>query len=44
MDKNIFENIADTYYDEQDQLIDNFDPYDWIQDSYDFLKSINEVD
>lgn len=36
-------NLEETYYEDQSQLIDNYDPYDWIKASYYCLKAIDEV-
>lgn len=44
MTKNVFENIINEYLDDFEQLINNYDPYDDILDSYGFLKVIGEVD
>lgn len=43
MNKNKFENIAIGYLEDQEQLIDNHDPYDEIKWSYYTLRAIGEV-
>jgi len=40
----MFENIEETYYEDQSQLIDNHDPYDEIKWSYYTMKAICVVD
>jgi hypothetical protein len=42
MNRNIFEDIAESYYKVQEQLTDN-DPHDEFKDNYESLKSFGEV-
>ena len=44
MNRSKFENLAISYLENQDQLIDNHNPYDEIKDNYNYLKVIGEVD